>query len=127
MIQTYESICIVRPTLTNDEVDKMIEKMKGVVEKNGGTILKAENWGKRKLSYNIKKEKKGIYLIFRFTGHEKVISELEHSYHVEDAVIRSLTVKVPKGDPGTLPLPSTEEGRPSRTRTWYGREDRRGT
>ena len=120
-MQAYESIFIVRPTLTDDEVAKLIEKMKGVVEKNGGTIVKIDNWGKRKLAYDVQKEKKGIYIIIRFTGTGNVISDLEHSYRVEDSIVKSITVRVAKGDPGTLPVPSAEEGRPFRPRPFHER------
>ena len=124
-MQTYESIFVVRPTVTDDEVTKLVEKMKAVVEKNGGTIVKIDNWGKRKLAYGVGREKKGTYIILRFMGDGKVISDLEHNYRVEDAIIKFLTVKAAKGDPGSLPVPATEEGRPPRARSWHEREDRR--
>ncbi|MBI3994591.1 MAG: 30S ribosomal protein S6 [Nitrospirae bacterium] len=121
---TYESIFIIRPNLTDEEVAKVVEKMKGVVEKNGGSILQAENWGKRKLAYEVEKEKKGTYIVFRFKGDGKVINDLEHTYRMEDSIIKFLTVKPSKGDPGTLTLPAADEGRPFRSRPGYDREDR---
>ncbi|HEY4485616.1 MAG TPA: 30S ribosomal protein S6 [Nitrospiria bacterium] len=128
-MQAYESIFIVRPSVTDEEVTKMVEKMKGVVEKNGGAISKAESWGKKKLAYNVNKEKKGTYVILRFTGDGKLIQALEHSYGVEDSVIKFLTVRVVKGDTGVLPSQTAEggagEGRPHRFRAPHDRDDRR--
>ena len=129
-MQAYESIFIVRPSLTDEEVAKVMEKMKGVVEKNGGAITKAESWGKKKLAYNVKKEKKGTYVILRFNGDGKVIHDLEHNYGVEDSIIKFLTVRVVKGDTGVLPSTTAEgtgpEGRPHRFRGSHDREGRRG-
>ncbi|MBI3611265.1 MAG: 30S ribosomal protein S6 [Nitrospirae bacterium] len=124
-MQTYESIFIIRPSVTDEEATKVVEKVKGVVEKNGGAVLQTENWGKRKLAYEVEREKKGIYVIFRFKGDGKVINDLEHNYRIEDAIIKFLTVKAAKGELGSLAAPSTEEGRPFRARSGYDREDRR--
>jgi small subunit ribosomal protein S6 len=123
-MQTYETIFIIRPNLTDEEVAKVVEKMKAVVEKSGGAILQAENWGKRKLAYEVEREKKGTYVIFRFNGDGKIIIDLEHNYRMEDGIIKFLTVKPSKGDPGTLIMPTTEEGRPPRGRFSHDREDR---
>ena len=93
-IATYESIFILRPNLTDEEVEKTITKMKGVIEKTGGEILNTENWKKRKLAYEVKKEKKGIYIVLHLKGDGKFIGELERSYRIEDSVIKFLTVKI---------------------------------
>ena len=92
---TYESIFIVRPTLSDEEVAKIIEKIRGMIEKRGGAVVKTENWGKKKLAYEVKKEKKGTYLLFRFKGDGKVVAELERHWQVEDALIKFLTLKAP--------------------------------
>jgi small subunit ribosomal protein S6 len=126
-MQTYESIFIIRPNLTEEEVTKVVEKMKSMVEKSGGTLLQSENWGKRKLAYEVEKEKKGTYVVFRFNGDGKIINALEHNYRMEDAIIKFLTVKPTKGDTGTITMPSTDEGRPSRGRFGHDRDDRRGS
>jgi small subunit ribosomal protein S6 len=124
-MQLYESIFIVRPNVTEEEVTKVVEKMKGVIDKSGGTLLQTENWGKRKLAYEVEKEKKGTYVIFRFKGDGKVINDLEHTYRMEDSIIKFLTVKPSKADSGTLVMPSPDEGRPFRSRSGHDRDDRR--
>jgi small subunit ribosomal protein S6 len=91
----YESIFIVRPTLSDEEVAKIGEKIREMIEKRGGSVLKMENWGKKKLAYEVKKEKKGTYLLFYFKGDGKLVAELEHHWLVEDALIKFLTVKAP--------------------------------
>lgn len=89
----YESIFIVRPSLSDDDTNKLIDKMKGVLEKSGGTLLKQENWGKKKLAYEVKRERKGTFVYFYFKSPGNVVSELERSYRLEDSVLKFLTVR----------------------------------
>jgi small subunit ribosomal protein S6 len=88
----YETICIVKTSVSDDEVSTLIAKIRGVIEKHGGEVLKVENWGKKKLAYEVRKEKKGTYVLQRFRGPGPVIAELERQYRVEDAIIKFLTV-----------------------------------
>jgi small subunit ribosomal protein S6 len=93
-IRTYESIFILRPNLTDEEVEKAIAKMKGVIEKSGGEILNTENWKKRRLAYEVAKEKKGVYIVLQFKGNGKSINELERAYKIDDSVIKYLSIKL---------------------------------
>jgi hypothetical protein len=60
----YETIYILRPDSTTDVISQVNLKVRGVIEAGGGTLLKVDNWGKRKLAYEVKKQLKGIYLFF---------------------------------------------------------------
>jgi small subunit ribosomal protein S6 len=93
-MQLYESIFVVRPSLSDEDTTKVIDKIKGVVEKSGATILKSENWGKKKLAYEVKRERKGTFVYLHFKSEGRVISELERSYRLEDSVIKFLTVRL---------------------------------
>ena len=104
---TYESIFIVRPTLSDEEVNKIIEKIRGMLEKKGGKVLSTENWGKKKLAYGVKKEKKGTYLLFRFKGDGKLVAELERQCLIDDALIKFLTVKSNPGADQMTPPPTS--------------------
>jgi small subunit ribosomal protein S6 len=88
----YETICIVKTSVSDDELSTLIAKIRGVIEKHGGEVLKVENWGKKKLAYEVRKEKKGTYVLQRFRGPGSVIAELERQYRVEDTIIKFLTV-----------------------------------
>lgn len=101
-MQLYESIFIIRPSLSDEDTTKLIDKMKGVVEKSG-TILKFENWGKKKLAYEVKRERKGTFVYLHFQSKGDLISELERSYRLEDSVIKFLTVRMeqPSAPPPT--------------------------
>jgi small subunit ribosomal protein S6 len=94
----YESIFIAKPSLLDEEVGKMTEKVKGLIEQGGGTVLRVENWGKKKLAYEVQKEKKGSYVFFFFQSDGKVLSELVRAYRLDDAILKFLTVKLTKKD-----------------------------
>jgi len=89
----YESIFIVRPSLSDEDTAKVIDKMKGVVEKSG-TVMKVENWGRKKLAYEVKRERKGTFVYLNFEAKGDVIGELERSYRLEDSVLKFLTVRL---------------------------------
>jgi small subunit ribosomal protein S6 len=94
MAQLYESLFIVRPSLADDEVHKLLEKVKGTVEKAGGTVERLESLGKKKLAYEIKREKKGVFVQLHYRGPGVVVAELERSFRLDDAVMKYLTVKL---------------------------------
>lgn len=94
-MNTYESIFILKPTLNDEDVQKAIGKLEGVI-KQGGELIATENWGKKRLAYEVMKEKKGIYVLLRFRGKGDLITELEKNYRFDDNVIKFLTVKLDK-------------------------------
>lgn len=104
-MQVYESIFIVRPSLSDDDISKIIEKMKGVLERAGASLLSVENWGKKKLAYEMSRERKGLFVNLHFRSGGEAVSELERSYRLEDAVIKFLTVRL---DPAAVPKPAGE-------------------
>ncbi|MFO0774593.1 MAG: 30S ribosomal protein S6 [Nitrospiraceae bacterium] len=104
-MELYESLFIIRPTLTDEETATLIEKMKGVAEKAGANFMKAENWGRRKLAYEVKRERKGTYAYFYFKGPGPVVAELERAYRLEDSIIKFLSVHLEK-EPAAAPAPA---------------------
>ena len=65
-MELYESLFIIRASVSDQETTALIEKMKAVAEKTGAKFIKAENWGKKKLAYEVKRERKGTYVYFYF-------------------------------------------------------------
>ena len=90
----YETIYILRPNTPNEGVAEVNTRLKGVIEGMGGKILKVDNWGKRRLAYEVAKERKGIYLYWLYLAQPGVVEETERNLRMLDAVIRYLTVKV---------------------------------
>ncbi len=91
-MELYESLFIIRPSLTDEETKSLIEKMKGVADKTGAEFIKFENWGKKKLAYEVRHERKGTYAYFYFKAPNNTVSELERAYRLEDNIIKFLTI-----------------------------------
>ena len=112
-MQLYESIFIVSPSLSDDDTTQLIEKMKGVLEKAGASLIKLENWGKKKLAYEVKRERRGTFVYLHFKAAGNVVGELEHSYRLEDSVLKFLTVRLeqpPAPKPAAPQAPPRPEG-----------------
>src|SRR5688572_21104437 len=90
----YETIYILRPNTPNEGVAEVNARIKGVIEHMGGKILKVDNWGKRRLAYEVAKERKGIYLYWQYLATPGVVEETERNLRMLDSVIRYLSVKV---------------------------------
>jgi len=106
----YETIYILRPDSTSDVIALVNQKVRGVIEAGGGTLLKIDNWGKRKLAYEVKKQLKGIYLFFSYLGTAGLVEELERNLRLTDSVIRYYSVKIAENvDPAARTSEFTEE------------------
>lgn len=94
----YEVIFVVHPDRTDEEARKVAERVGEVVAREGGQVLKVEEWGKRKLAYEVKKQSKGIYLLMHMAGTGKVVSEVERALRISDDVLKYLTVALDERD-----------------------------
>jgi len=90
----YETVYILRPNTPNEGVAEVNNRIKGVIEGMGGKVIKIDNWGKRRLAYEVAKERKGIYLYWLYLAQPGVVEETERNLRMLDSVIRYLTVKV---------------------------------
>ena len=97
-MNSYEHTFIAKQDLSDSQIKKLIEKYENIINNNQGKILKAENWGLRNLSYEIRKNKKGIYYHIKFQGLGETIQKLEENENMDESVIRFLTIKVKKID-----------------------------
>lgn len=95
-MELYESLFIIRPSITDEETSALIEKMKAVAEKTGAQFIKSENWGRKKLAYEVRRERKGTYVYFYFKAPNNTVGELERAYRLEDNIIKFLTVHLEK-------------------------------
>ncbi len=106
----YETIFILRPDTNQDGITAVNNRVRSVIDQQGGKILKLDNWGKRKLAYEIRKQLKGIYLYWQYLGTSGTVTEIERNLRMLDAVIRYYTVKVDEDiDPNARPSAVDEE------------------
>jgi len=109
-VREYETIFILKPDVSNDVIGATNTKIRGVLEAGGGTLLKIENWGRRKLAYEVKKQLKGIYIFFRYLGNAGLVEEIERNLHLTDSVIRQYSVKIAENvDAATRTTEVTDE------------------
>lgn len=93
-MRTYEVMFIVRPDLTDEELDKLISTLESNVAAAGGTLKNSERMGKRRLAYVIGKFQEGNYMLFTIEGEGKVIAEVERRLRVAEPVLKFITVRV---------------------------------
>ena len=93
-MSSYETMIILRPDLDEEAKESIIERFKGFMEKNGAEGLSVENWGQRRMAYEIKKYNEGHYYLIRFSGKHQIVPELEYFFRIADEVIRFMIVRV---------------------------------
>jgi small subunit ribosomal protein S6 len=87
--EKYEVLYVLNPNLTEEETQAIVEKFKTLIEQNG-TIDEMEEWGKRKLAYEINYLTEGYYVLVKFTSAPAFPAELDRILGITDGVIRSL-------------------------------------
>ncbi len=88
----YESVIIINPSVDEDKVKSLIDRFSDLINTQG-KVTKVDNMGKRKLAYEVKKNKEGIYVVFYFEAEPSLIAELERNYRITDEVIKFIVVK----------------------------------
>jgi len=89
----YEVLFIVKPTLTDDEINARADFVKDIITKNGGEIANVVAMGARKLAYKIDKYERGVYFVIYFTAPASLIEELTRNIRYNEDIIRFLVVK----------------------------------
>jgi small subunit ribosomal protein S6 len=92
--RTYEIIFIADPNLSEPDVETLTTTVKGFVEKEGGKIEKSENWGKKRLAYEVRRHRDGYYVLLSVVGSAALVKEVERRMRVTDGIIRHLSVRV---------------------------------
>ena len=87
--EKYEVLYVLNPNLSEEETQAIVEKFKTLIEQNG-TIEEMEEWGKRKLAYEINYLTEGYYVLVKFTSGPEFPAELDRILGITDGVIRSL-------------------------------------
>ena len=92
----YETVFILTPVLSDDQMKETVEKFKSVLTDNGCTIENEENWGLRKLAYPIENKNTGFYTLIEFEGEPTIVGKLETAFRRDEKVIRFLTFRLDK-------------------------------
>ena len=116
----YEIVFIVHPD-QSEQVPAMVERYRTMVTGPGGRIHRLEDWGRRQLAYPIQKLHKAHYVLMNIECGPETLTELEHAFKFNDAVLRHLVIA--KSEAVTTPSPMMKE---EKSRSLTGREGERG-
>lgn len=90
----YESVLIARQDLGASQINTLVSDLSEVIKKEGGEVVKVDNWGLKNLAYRIKKNRKGYYVLLNIVAPAKAVAEYERLVRLNEDVIRYMTVKV---------------------------------
>lgn len=93
-MRKYEIIFVVRPDVPEEEVDKLVTQMEGVVTGTGGRVEKVEKMGRRRLAYRVQRHREGFYVFFSLEGSGDTVKEFERRLKVTDTVLKFLSVRI---------------------------------
>jgi small subunit ribosomal protein S6 len=96
IVNLYENIVIINPSLSDEEIEAVTEKIKDLITADKGEILKVEPWGRRKLAYELNKQTRGFFVLLLFNAPSTVVKKLEDFYKVYDPVFKYMVVRLEK-------------------------------
>jgi small subunit ribosomal protein S6 len=110
----YEHVFLARQDLSQQQVDELVERFKGVITAGGGSIGRVENWGLKSLTYRVKKNRKAYYTLMDLTCPPAALNEMERQMGLSEDVLRFMTVKVEKHEEGVSAMMQKREERSER-------------
>ena len=122
----YENVFIARQDISGAQVDALADGFTQLVADNGGEVKKREYWGLRNLSYRMRKNRKGHYVLLNIDAPPAAVAELERTMRINEDVIRYLTIRVDALDEGPSVVMQSRGSRDDRQRRGPGERDRFG-
>jgi small subunit ribosomal protein S6 len=95
VLYPYETLLIFDPRLTEEEVTALLAKLQETLSTLGGEVVKAESWGKRRLAYDMRKQREGTYAVLESKAEPAVVKEFERQLKLNEQVLRYFTTRVP--------------------------------
>ena len=95
-MRRYETIVIIDTDLSAEKREPVLERVKDVIDQQSGYLAFVDDWGAKKLAYEIKKKERGHYVRFDFCGTAAVVDEIERFFRIDDRVLKYMTVLLDK-------------------------------
>lgn len=105
-LRTYEALYIINPEFDDNAIQTVVTDVEAMITSSGGTIVRSDVWGKRKLAYTIKKHTEGVYVVLRFTATPDSIKRLEQQLKLTESIIRYMVLYL---DEKTLKLEAEQQ------------------
>jgi len=94
VINEYETIYVMKPELPADAIERVSDKITKVIGDYSGSVLMKDDWGKRKLAYQIQKNTRGHYVLINYLATSDVVAEIERHLRIDDTLLRFLTIRL---------------------------------
>jgi small subunit ribosomal protein S6 len=107
-LRTYEALYIINPEFDDNAIQTVVAEVEQFITTNGGSIVRSEVWGKRKLAYTIRKYTEGVYVLMRFLANPDSIKRLEQQMKLTESIIRYMVLYL---DEKTLKLEAEQQRR----------------
>jgi small subunit ribosomal protein S6 len=92
-LKRYEVIAIVKSDVVEEGITAIIDRSQSIINDRNGVISKVDKWGKRRLAYEINKQKDGFYFLIDFAGDGPIVAEIERNFKIDDRILKFMTVK----------------------------------
>ncbi|ACN14966.1 RpsF [Desulforapulum autotrophicum HRM2] len=104
-MRMYETIFITDPDLQDEVRNTLFDRFKGILEQEGGILANFDDWGNKKLAYEIAKKPRGHYVCMTYGGTGTLVTELERNFRLDDKILKYMTILLEKDiDPEALKL-----------------------
>jgi small subunit ribosomal protein S6 len=120
----YESVFIARQDVTTAQVEGLTDLFAGIITAQGGNVAKREYWGLKSLSYRVRKNRKGHYVLMNIDAPATAVIEMERNMRIHEDVLRQLTVRVDALEEGPSAMMQSKGGRDRDDRDRGPRGDR---
>lgn len=109
-MRPYEILLIIDPRRTDEEVGQLLTRLQDTLKELGAEVSRVENWGKRRLTFEIRKQREGTYAVLEVTAEPATVKEFERQLKLNESVLRFLSTRVPvrKRRAGPGPTPTGE-------------------
>ncbi len=115
-LRLYDVLVIVDPRLTEEEVAQTTGRLQESLTGLGGEVVSVENWGKRRLSFELKKQREGSYVLLQVRAEPPIVREYERQLRLNESLLRFMTTRVvvrrqlaASAEPAPVPEPTAEE------------------
>jgi small subunit ribosomal protein S6 len=98
-VTEYEILLLLDPELADEKQSELVERLRTLIEKSGGTLERHDVWGRRRLAYPIDKKHEGVYHLVSFTSSPEALDELSRVLKIDDDVMRHMATRRPEGGP----------------------------
>ncbi len=95
-MRRYETLFILDPDLSQDSRDSILERVHGIISDYNGILISNDDWGPKRLAYEIRKKERGQYILLNYGGEGKLVSEIERFFRIDERVLKFITVLLEK-------------------------------